>query len=131
MTDSTKYKKVFLVDDNPMENLVNAQLITSMGFANQPVVFEGGSATLESLRKTDPSELPDLIFLDIRMPQMDGFQFLEEFEKLGEAITRKCKVILLSTSDTFKDLNRANKNKFVRRFLNKPLTSDMLNAINL
>ncbi|HEX5001229.1 MAG TPA: response regulator [Bacteroidia bacterium] len=128
---STKYKKVFLVDDNPMDNMVNAQLISSVGFAVNPVVLNGGTDTLDMLKKAAPSELPELIFLDIRMPEMDGFQFLEEFEKLGEAITRHCKIILLSTSDTFKDLNRANKNKLVRRFLNKPLTSEMLAAINL
>lgn len=131
MTASKKYNKVFLVDDNPMDNMVNAQLITTVGFSESPVVFEGGDATLQSLRNADPADLPEIIFLDIRMPGMDGFQFLDEFAKLGEEVTRRCKVILLSTSDTFKDLNRANKNRFVRRFLNKPLTAEMLSAINL
>lgn len=131
MTVKAKYNKVFLVDDNPMDNMVNSQLITSVGFAASPVSYESGAETLEVLRKSDPSDLPEIIFLDIRMPGMDGFQFLEEYAKLGEAVTGKCKVILLSTSDTFQDLNRANKNKYVRRFLNKPLTEQMLAAINL
>jgi len=65
------------------------------------------------------------------MPEMDGFQFLEEFEKLQVSIQQKCKVIMLSTSDSFKDLNRANKSKFVKKFLNKPLTENILQAINV
>jgi CheY-like chemotaxis protein len=131
MVITTKYNKVFLVDDNPMDNMVNSQLISNSGFAANPVVFEGGNETLEALRNADPGDLPELIFLDIRMPGMDGFQFLQEFEKLGSPVTDKCKIILLSTSDTFQDLNRANKSKFVKRFLNKPLTAEMLAAIHI
>ena len=72
-----------------------------------------------------------VIFLDIMMPQMDGFQFLEAFEKLPEDQRMQMKVVMLSTSESFKDLNRANKNPYVRKFLNKPLTLQVLQAINV
>ena len=65
------------------------------------------------------------------MPQMDGFQFLEAFEKLPEDQRMQMKVVMLSTSESFKDLNRANKNPYVRKFLNKPLTLQVLQAINV
>ena len=65
------------------------------------------------------------------MPVMDGFAFLDEFAKLPEDITKNCKVIMLSTSESFKDLNKANKNRFVYKFLNKPLTDQVLAAINV
>jgi CheY-like chemotaxis protein len=65
------------------------------------------------------------------MPVMDGFQFLDEYEKLPENQRMQMKVILLSTSESFKDLNRANKNPYVRKFLNKPLTIQVLQAINV
>jgi CheY-like chemotaxis protein len=65
------------------------------------------------------------------MPVMDGFQFLEAFENLNETIQKKCKIIMLSTSDSFKDLNRANKSRFVHKFLNKPLNEQVLGAINI
>ncbi len=131
MEVAVKYKSVMLVDDNPMDNLVNRQLIESAGFAMKVNKYETAKDTLEFLKKASADELPEIIFLDIIMPGMDGFQFLEEFEKLGDDITKKCRVILLSTSDSFKDLNRANKNKLVKKFLNKPLTSEMLSAINI
>ncbi len=131
MEVAVKYKNVLLVDDNPLDNMVNTQLIESAGFALKLNKFESAKETLEFLKNASPEELPEVIFLDIVMPGMDGFQFLDEFEKLGDEITRKCKIILLSTSDSFKDLNRANKNRLVKKFLNKPLTNDMLTAINI
>lgn len=131
VTTAVKYLNVMLVDDNPMDNMVNGQLITNAGFAKNVNVFETGRDTLEFLKGAAADELPEVIFLDIIMPGMDGFQFLEEFEKLDASIRSRCKVILLSSSDSFKDLNRANKNKLVRKFLNKPLTIEMLAAINL
>ena len=69
--------------------------------------------------------------LDIMMPGMDGFAFLEEFDKLQTEVKGKSKIIMLSTSESFRDLNRANKNPFVRKFLNKPLTQQVLQAINV
>jgi len=131
MEVAVKYKSVMLVDDNPMDNLVNRQLIESAGFAMKVNKYETARDTLEFLKNASADELPEIIFLDIIMPGMDGFQFLDEFEKLGEGVTKKCRVILLSTSDSFKDLNRANKNRLVKKFLNKPLTIEMLSAINI
>ena len=66
------------------------------------------------------------------MPMMDGFGFLDEFAKLPEEITKKCKIVMLSTSESFKgETNRANKNRYVYKFLNKPLTEQVLAAINV
>ena len=131
VTTAVKYSIVMLVDDNPMENMVNGQLITSSGFAKKINTFQSGKDMLDFLRTASEAELPEVIFLDIIMPGMDGFQFMDEFEKLDENIRKRCKVVMLSSSDSFKDLNRANKNKLVRKFLNKPLTIEMLAAMNL
>jgi len=131
VTTAVKYANVMLVDDNPMDNMVNGQLIDATGFAKKCSVFESAPATLEFLKNAKAEELPEVIFLDIIMPGMDGFQFLDEFAKLDETIRNRCKIVLLSSSDSFKDLNRANKNKLVKKFLNKPLTIEMLAAINV
>jgi len=131
VTTAVKYSIVMLVDDNPVENMVNGQLITTSGFAKKINTFQSGKDMLDFLKSASESELPEVIFLDIIMPGMDGFQFMDEFEKLDENVRKRCKVVMLSSSDSFKDLNRANKNKLVRKFLNKPLTIEMLAAMNL
>src|SRR4030095_10865380 len=131
VTTAVKYSIVMLVDDNPMDNMVNGQMITNSGFAKKTGAFESGMAMLDFLKSAALEELPEVIFLDIIMPGMDGFQFLDEFATLDESIRNRCKIVLLSSSDSFKDLNRANKSKLVRKFLNKPLTIEMLAAINI
>jgi len=131
VTTAVKYSIVMLVDDNPMDNLVHGQMITNSGFAKKTGTFESGKTMLDFLKSAKSEELPELIFLDIIMPGMDGFQFLDEFALLDESIRNRCKIVLLSSSDSFKDLNRANKSKLVRKFLNKPLTIEMLAAINI
>jgi CheY-like chemotaxis protein len=126
-----KYQTVWLVDDNTMENMVHEQLLDTCAFAGTTKSYVSADDTLKELKSLPLHELPQVIFLDIIMPGMDGFAFLDEFSKLDEAIRKKCKVVLLSSSDSFKDLNRANKNPLVRKFLNKPLTPALLSAINL
>ncbi|MEP7169145.1 MAG: response regulator [Bacteroidota bacterium] len=126
-----KYSKVLLIDDNTLDNFVNKKLLEINNFAGKIEAHESAQAALDFLKKEKPENLPDIILLDIMMPGMDGFQFLDAFESLDETIHKKCKIIMLSTSDSFKDLNRANKNRFVYKFLNKPLNDQVLGAINI
>ena len=126
-----KYARVLLLDDNQVENIVNRKLIETSRFAETVVAHESGYDTLTYLRNEPLENLPEIIFLDIIMAKMDGFQFLDEFATLPEEITSRVRIIMLSTSDSFQHLNRANKNRFVYRFLNKPLTKEVFAAINI
>jgi CheY-like chemotaxis protein len=126
-----KYNNVMLIDDNELDNFINKKLVESEHFGNHVTVYQSALNALDDLKSMSPETLPDVIFLDIMMPQMDGFGFLEQFEKLDGKIRSKCKIIMLSTSESFKDLNKANQNKHVYKFLNKPLNKSVLEAINL
>jgi len=110
---------------------VNKKLLESNGFAENVSAYQSALEALDFIKKAKQSELPDVIFLDINMPEMDGFEFLDAFALLFETTHQQCKIIMLSTSDSFKDLNRANKNSLIKKFLNKPLTAQTIQAINV
>jgi CheY-like chemotaxis protein len=70
--------------------------------------------------------LPEVIFLDIDMPLMDGFQFLDEFEKLGSNTKEKCKIVMLTSSINPQDVNKSKNYLYVKKYINKPLSQENL-----
>jgi len=129
--DTPRFKKTLLIDDNDIDNFINKKLLLKTGFATDIVEKKSASSALDYLRsvKENKEELPDIIFLDIMMPVMDGFDFLDEYDLMPDEIKNHSKIIMLSSTESFKDLNRANSNKYVYKFLNKPLTEMVLAAI--
>ena len=127
------YTNVVLIDDDAIDNLINQKIMESNNFAENIQVFKTGQDALDYLQTTEetPDSLPDLIFLDINMPIMDGFQFMEKFEALSETIHEKCKIIMLSSSISPRDIDRAASNRFVKKYLNKPLNARYLQAITI
>lgn len=122
-----------LIDEDEIDNIINQKIIESNNFSEKVMVFQTGTDALDFLRTNSKiaENLPDLIFLDINMPIMDGFQFLEEFEKLDSPILDKSKIIMLSSSISPRDIDRAASNRFVKKYLNKPLNSRYLQAITI
>ncbi len=133
MSSNSRYAVVMLVDDNELDNFINKKLLENEKFTDTVLVHQSAQSAIEELKKLEntPELLPRIIFLDIMMPHMDGFGFLDEVSKLGEKIKKNTKIIMLSTSESFKDLNRANQSKYVYKFLNKPLNKMVLDAIQL
>src|SRR5262245_33032413 len=131
MTASHRYPLTMIVDDNELDSFVLKNVLSANSFTSETLMMPDGRSALDYLKANNNDRLPRIIFLDIMMPGMDGFEFLEHFEKLPQEVRDKCRIILISTSESFKDLNRANKNRFVYRFLNKPITEAMLNAISI
>ncbi len=130
---TARYTSVMLIDDNELDNFINKKLLENEKFADTINVHQSAQSALDEIKRNEnsPDQLPQIIFLDIMMPHMDGFGFLEELGKLSDNIRKTSKVIMLSTSESFKDLNRANQSRFVYKFLNKPLNKLVLDAIQL
>lgn len=119
---------VMLVDDNDTDNFISKRIIELTKFAKKIEIKNSGKSALQYLEaeKNNDVNLPDLIFLDINMPIVDGFVFLYEFEKFPDNIKQKCKVIILSSSDNKRDIDRIVNNSYVIKFITKPLTDEVL-----
>lgn len=126
-----KYRTVMLIDDNEIDNLINQKMIEAASITEYIYTHTGAKSAIEFLRnmeKIDVADkvLPDVIFLDIDMPLMDGFQFLDEFEKLSTSSKKKCKIVMLTSSINPQDFNRSKKYENVKLYLNKPLSHESI-----
>jgi CheY-like chemotaxis protein len=129
-----KFKAVMLIDDNEIDNLINQKMIEAADMAETIFMHTGAKGALEFLRNMEKLSangvgIPEVIFLDIDMPLMDGFQFLDEFEKLSDYIKNNCTIIMLTSSINPQDLSKAKKSSFVKKYINKPLTQEALEKL--
>ncbi|HRG79354.1 MAG TPA: response regulator [Cyclobacteriaceae bacterium] len=124
---------VLLVDDNDTDNFISKRIIEITKFARRVEVKGSGKGALDYLKEhqNSPEDIPNIIFLDINMPIVDGFVFLYEFEKFNELVRSKCKVIILSSSDNKRDIDKIVNNNHVIKFITKPLTEVALDEIKL
>jgi CheY-like chemotaxis protein len=131
MADSKAYKKVMVIDDNEVDRYIASRNIRKYGFADEVVVQDSARSALQYLLQLkSEDELPHLIFLDVRMPELDGFGFLREYEKLPGAFRKNCIVMMLTTSLNCQDHETASKNRFIKCFVSKPLDQDKLTMIS-
>jgi CheY-like chemotaxis protein len=128
---ANKKNLVMLVDDNDTDNFISQKIIELNGFADRVIAKNSGKSALEYLEanENNPEALPEVIFLDINMPIVDGFVFLFEFERFNDALKKKCKIAILSSSDNKRDIERIVDNDYVVKYITKPLTQDALSEI--
>ncbi|TAE48568.1 MAG: response regulator [Cytophagia bacterium] len=128
-----------LIDDNEIDNLINQKIIESSTISNHIFTHTGGKSAIEFLKNAEKiaiaagnqSLMPEIIFLDIDMPLMDGFQFLDEFENLSENIRNHCKIVMLTSSINSRDVKKSKRYTNVKEYLNKPLTKESLKALSI
>ena len=125
---STCYSTCLVIDDNYIDNLVTRRLLEICNFAKSIILNESPTDAIESLRSG--TVVPDVIFLDIRMPIMDGFEFMQEFEKL-DISKSNIKIYLLSSSLDPADVQRSSDNGYITQLIHKPLTKQILEGISL
>jgi CheY-like chemotaxis protein len=125
--------KVVLIDDNNIVNFINRRTIESCGFSDNILEYTSAKKALKFLGEAakEPEQIPDLIFLDIKMQLMNGFEFLENFSKLPASVKGKAKIIMLSSSLLDTDKKHAMQFENVIAFFNKPITRDKLSSIKI
>jgi CheY-like chemotaxis protein len=132
-----KLNCVLLVEDNVSDNFLHKRVLEKAGIAQTIEITENGQEALEYLRSLHAQEMsgnpvphPDLILLDINMPVMDGWEFLEEYETLCRQNSgKKAAVIILTTSLNPTDRVKAEETLGTDHFKFKPLTTEMLKEI--
>jgi CheY-like chemotaxis protein len=118
---------VLIVEDNPIDVFINTRVVEQSGLAKEVMAIQSAREALELLSKRSlNSELPDIIFLDIRMPDIDGFEFLMEFSELPQRVLELCKIVMLSSTIDPLELEKARNSPFVLAFIPKPLTRDKI-----
>jgi len=127
-----KINCILLVDDNPADNYYNRFIINELDVCNHIQIAVNGLEALEYLRKTADQHQtgsfpkPDIIFLDINMPRMSGFEFLEEYKKLDQELKSTIIIAMLVTSSNPDDRVKALQIREVKEYLYKPLTSEAI-----
>jgi CheY-like chemotaxis protein len=124
---------VLLVDDNDTDNFIHKRIIELAKFSKNIVVKNSGKSALEFLETNEGNlaNIPEVVFLDINMPIVDGFVFLFEYDNFPEEIKQKCKIVILSSSDNKKDIDRIVDNEYVIHFITKPLSEESLEELKM
>jgi CheY-like chemotaxis protein len=119
--------RVVLIDDNEMDNFFHDWVIKQAGFLGEIVVYQSGEMAVEQIKQIDLS-VPTVIFLDINMPGMDGFDVAEAIAPLI-AGRPNISVTMLTSSEAEEDRRRADAIPVIKGFITKPLTEEIFRAL--
>lgn len=125
---SNALNKVLLIDDSESDNFVHSRLLKKENIAEEIVIKYSADDALNYLSTLVEKKYPqpELIFLDINMPGMNGWEFLEHYEKLEIEQKGGIVITMLTTSSSDSDRAKASTNILINRFENKPLTKKRL-----
>ncbi|TGE29877.1 response regulator [Hymenobacter metallicola] len=127
-----KLSCVLLVDDDPITNFLNQRLLDELGLAEKLLVALNGKEAIalieENCASSSPADCPALVLLDVNMPVMNGFDFLDAYEQLEAAQQHPSVIIMLTTSLHPRDVQRVEALN-IAGFLNKPLTKEKVEGI--
>jgi CheY-like chemotaxis protein len=129
MSYNNKPVSVLLVDDDEINNFISIKLIKKALANTEIMACLNGKFAIDQLydiQKNDPARLPDYILLDINMPIMNGWEFLDEYKRLNIDPQGKTKIYIISSSVFSNDINKARSYPLVKDFISKPLNVEKI-----
>lgn len=121
-----RLNKILLIDDSDASNELNSYCLNKMNVCDEILIAKNGEEAIDLLEESE--ELPELIFLDIRMPVMGGFDFLEEYEFISNQ-DKKAVIIVLTASSSPLDIKDAELTGKVTAYYVKPLDEKKIEKI--
>jgi CheY-like chemotaxis protein len=123
--------KVVLIDDNPIDHYIMRTMLYKNEACEQATYTFDGSMIIEYMEenKAEPKKLPDVIFLDLTMPDFSGWEFLEKFDKLQDTLNKHVNLYVMTSSVRESDKERSTQYGCVNSFISKPLSKQALNSI--
>ena len=120
-----------IIDDDPIFIYGTKRIMKEVDFSENIMVYNNGQEAIEGLSELSKVEenLPEVIFLDLNMPIMNGWEFLDEFEKLPNPNLKKTIIYIISSSVDPRDLERVKNYGQVNNYILKPITPDDLEAV--
>src|ERR1700742_4830807 len=129
MNSNNQPVSILLVDDDEINNFISIKLIKKALLNTEIMACLNGRFAIDQLmniQKKDPSKLPDYILLDINMPIMNGWEFLDEYKRLNVDPLGKSKIFIISSSVFSNDINKARSYPIVKSFISKPLSVEKI-----
>jgi DNA-binding NarL/FixJ family response regulator len=128
---STKIANLWIIDDDPMASFYIKRLAELGELADIITIYDKARGAVDYLlhHKETLEHLPDVILLDIYMPDLDGWGFLQEFAKIKDQLPKPIEIYIISSSSHLKDINRAKSMPDVKAYIQKPVTKEKLREI--
>lgn len=122
-----------VIDDSQVDLYVSRRMMAKTQFANEVMTIDSAKEALGMLEGSEVGEKdpPNLILLDINMPGMNGFEFLNAFKNLSEKVRRSWAIVMLSSSNSTEDRENAAQNPYVKHYLSKPISKELLEGLNM
>ncbi len=124
-------KSVLIIDNDPIYRTISQKIIEKLNLAETIFIEKNGYTAIQFLRHTieNKSQLPQIIFLDIEMPIMNGWEFMDEYCKIENTLLAEIEIYIVSSSISQVDKDKANTYTEIKGFISKPLTIETLKSI--
>lgn len=121
--------KIFIIDDEQVSLFITQRMFGMNGVKEEIHSFLCAEEALGVLRKGTKKEFPDVILLDLNMPVMSGWDFLDELYLLWPKVCEKCKIYILTSSLNSLDKQKAKEHPLIAGLIHKPISSDSIKLI--